>query len=638
MDTNNDKQKIISQITKEILNLELYDLIIQVTMDKKMFIRKFENESYQIYSILDKKRIDGISFIDFDNCAEILRERHRLGKNEDLIVFKVEYKYPGIKIPIIEYQIFDKNGKKKLNIFYCKNVKILYYIPKEINNYEDYKYNPEHQYYKDKCLLIDFNFSSAILLYDRKQEYNNNNMSLCESLCTFKGYINNNIICECNVKQKFNSFLNDNSDKYNLLYRFDLGEKNEKNFWTIFCFLNLKIKFSLLFIEYCIFYIIIFVLIISGALLFRIKGQKLIHKKIKSFAKIILMIKAEKGEINKDDARNIYLEQENEEEINENNKGEKEKNILYYNKEFNKVKTNKILKKIKGKKKYLIKFNKAQNTKKISTQGLNDISQNASSINSKSLLAKGNSSKSLINKVTQKKAIKNESFITPDYDLDNLTFKEAKLYDKRTFCQYYMSLIRTKHIIFFIFKPKYEFHTKIIRYCFLLFLFPFYLAINTCYVDKITIHNIYISKGSFNLLFNIRNIIYATLILYVLQKILYYFISIENEILEIKNAEGKNFIEIINEKIGIITMKCILFFAISLILLLLCGFYLSCFTAIFTTTKIHLIIRTIISLSFSLIIPLVLYLLPTSIRFYSFKRKSKHSEDFYLISQFLRIL
>jgi hypothetical protein len=85
-------------------------------------------------------------------------------------------------------------------------------------------------------------------------------------------------------------------------------------------------------------------------------------------------------------------------------------------------------------------------------------------------------------------------------------------------------------------------------------------------------------------------------------------------------------------------MKCILFFAISLILLLLCGFYLSCFTAIFTTTKIHLIIRTIISLSFSLIIPFVLYLLPTSIRFYSFKRKSKHSEDFYLISQFLRIL
>jgi hypothetical protein len=109
------------------------------------------------------------------------------------------------------------------------------------------------------------------------------------------------------------------------------------------------------------------------------------------------MIKTEKGKINKDDARNIYLEQENEEEINENNKGEKEKNILYYNKEFNKVKTNKILKKIKGKKKYLIKFNKAQNTKKISTQGLNDISQNASSINSKSLLAKGNSSKSLFN-------------------------------------------------------------------------------------------------------------------------------------------------------------------------------------------------------------------------------------------------
>ena len=78
---------------------------------------------------------------------------------------------------------------------------------------------------------------------------------------------------------------------------------------------------------------------------------------------------------------------------------------------------------------------------------------------------------------------------TPDYDLDNLDYKDAKLFDKRTFCQFYMSLIRNKHIIFFIFKPKYEFNSKIIRFCFLLFLFPLYLTINAFYVDKFTIHN-----------------------------------------------------------------------------------------------------------------------------------------------------
>ena len=70
-------------------------------------------------------------------------------------------------------------------------------------------------------------------------------MSLCENLCTFKGYENNYIKCECYVKQKFNSFLNVNSDKYNLIYRFNINEKNENNFWTINCVLNGKFKFSL---------------------------------------------------------------------------------------------------------------------------------------------------------------------------------------------------------------------------------------------------------------------------------------------------------------------------------------------------------------------------------------------------------
>ena len=209
LDTLLEKQKFISQTTKEILNLNLYELLFQASFDKKIFTRKFENESYQIYSLSNKKRVDGISYIDFDNCAEILKEKHRLGKDEDLIIFKIEYKYPDIKIPIIEYQIFDKNGKKKLNLFYCKNVKVLYYIPKKFNNYEDYKYNPEHEYYKEKCFQFDSNFPIDVLILDRKIAFNKNNISLCENLCTFKGYENNYIKCECYVKQKFNSFLND---------------------------------------------------------------------------------------------------------------------------------------------------------------------------------------------------------------------------------------------------------------------------------------------------------------------------------------------------------------------------------------------------------------------------------------------
>ena len=222
--------------------------------------------------------------------------------------------------------------------------------------------------------------------------------------------------------------------------------------------------------------------------------------------------------------------------------------------------------------------------------------------------------------------------------MDNLNFNNAKLYDKRTFWQYYISLIRTKHIIFFVFKPKYKFHSKIIRYCFLLFLFPLYLTINTFFVDKFTIQHIYNSKSSFDFSYNIQNIIYASFISYLVQIIFFNFFSVENDILVMKSIDTNNINKITNDIIQIVTIKCKLFFTICLILLNLCGFYISNFTVIFPKTKIHLIIRLIVSFSFSLVIPLILYFLPVSVRFYSLKRNSVYSECLYIISQYLQTL
>ena len=159
----------------------------------------------------------------------------------------------------------------------------------------------------------------------------------------------------------------------------------------------------------------------------------------------------------------------------EENKGDK-KNEIYYEQlmEINKSKTNKIFKRNKSKKKYIIKSNKAKNEKKFEILDLNDTTQNSSN-RQYIKFTKYNSSKSLIKDIIKKKTGINENLMKTDYDLDNLNFNNAKFYDKRTFWQYYISLIRTKHIIFFVFKPKYKFHSKIIRYCFLLFLFPLYL-------------------------------------------------------------------------------------------------------------------------------------------------------------------
>ena len=48
-----------------------------------------------------------------------------------------------------------------------------------------------------------------------------------------------------------------------------------------------------------------------------------------------------------------------------------------------------------------------------------------------------------------------------DGELNNLSYNLALKYDKRTYAQYYMSLLRTKHIIFFSFFNNNDYNSRI---------------------------------------------------------------------------------------------------------------------------------------------------------------------------------
>ena len=154
----------------------------------------------------NKYRDPELTYITLGECGKILRETNKLYEQDDIIIFKIEYKYPYFKIPIIEYNLFGLYGLRRLGLNACKNIKVNYFIPKLINNYEDYKYNPKNNYYYDICNPSSKEEITDLTLRDKKELFNNNNMSLCESICVYKGYVNNQIICECKIKHKFNFF------------------------------------------------------------------------------------------------------------------------------------------------------------------------------------------------------------------------------------------------------------------------------------------------------------------------------------------------------------------------------------------------------------------------------------------------
>ena len=142
-----------------------------------------------------------------------------------------------IKIPIVEYEIYHPETKEILNLNLCKETFIDISYPVSVNENELFKYDPNSSYYNDKCFPYTSIKKTDIILDDRKNEYNNYNLSLCEKNCTYNRYDKEKkrVICKCTPKTFFEELINFQIDKDKLLYKF-IVFKSSTNFNVIFCY------------------------------------------------------------------------------------------------------------------------------------------------------------------------------------------------------------------------------------------------------------------------------------------------------------------------------------------------------------------------------------------------------------------
>ena len=66
-----------------------------------------------------------------------------------------------------------------------------------------------------------------------------------------------------------------------------------------------------------------------------------------------------------------------------------------------------------------------------------------------------------------------------DYEMNNLKYKEALKVDKRTFFQYYFSLLKRKQILLFTFYTSNDYNARTIKISLFLFTFTLNYAVNT---------------------------------------------------------------------------------------------------------------------------------------------------------------
>ena len=321
-------ESFLKNITFYKINNNLFDAFIDniLSLGKPDYSLKEENLNFQLMSLNKQNEYENISFIDLGDCEIKLKNINNIDINESLIIAKFDLFNSGYSIPKIEYDVYNPVNNKKLELDICNDTKIDIKIPVSINENELYKYNISSDYYNDFCFPYTTEKGTDIILNDRKNEFVNNNMSLCEDDCqnTKYDYDTKKVICKCGVKSK-KSLINEiiiNNDK--ILKNF-INIKDKINLSIMKCF---KLVFSIKGIKENI----------GSYVLLSILGSDIVITilfKLKGYANIINNIQLVKNNI-ESNLNNSKRNKSN--EIKEKNKKMKEKKNEKTNKEKEKKK------------------------------------------------------------------------------------------------------------------------------------------------------------------------------------------------------------------------------------------------------------------------------------------------------------
>ena len=245
-----NKDKVIESLREEIISGKLDSLFSEIiNKTNQDLIAQFKDISYQITSTGNQKSnvYNNISSIDLGDCEENLKTIYNIDQNLSLIILKIDYHIDDLLIPIIGYEVYHPINYSQLNLNYCNNT-IKLHIPVEIEEDEVYKYDLNSDYYNDECFAYTTENGTDIILNDRKNEYIEQNLSLCENKCAYDGYniTTKKALCECETKIQIN-LISEILEEENLLANdVHTSENNNLNIGAMKCISLLFSKHGLI--------------------------------------------------------------------------------------------------------------------------------------------------------------------------------------------------------------------------------------------------------------------------------------------------------------------------------------------------------------------------------------------------------
>ena len=649
---NNPEEKdiIISNI-RELIKGGIDSIMLNISDgENKGIIIKDSDIVYQIIptTVQNNSIKDNISTIYLGECEKKLKKQNNISENEYLLIFKMDIYKEGSSVPIVEYEVYDSKTKNQLNLSICNDTKIEILIPVIIEENNINKYNSSDDYYNDICYTYTTESGTDIILTDRKNEFINNNMTICETKCEYEGYELDfkKAKCECEVKIKIPLMSEITINKNILMNKLDI--KNSLNIKILKCYKLLLSKNGLIgnigsYIILSIIFIISICLIIFLnkdyykiiAIIYRIisfNKNKTIISKINSF-KEKKIIKKKKWNKKKKKNKKQKSKKKKKKIINANNI-----NLIIMN---NKIEnSNKIIN--DSNMGHSPPKNRAKTNRKINYY-INNLQTNGEDLNGNSSykLKKNDKKKDKIEALNISKIDTGNDNIKMllkfnDYEINSLTYEEAKKFDKRGYIDYYFSLLRIKQTLIFSFYTSNDYNSKMVKICLFLFSFALYFTVSALFYSDSTMHKIYEDNGKFNFIYQIPQIIYSTLISSVINTIVSTLSLTEKNIISLKKGNNLKNQELI--VIKSIRIKYVFFFILSYLFLGLFWYYISCFCAVYRNTQIHLIKDSVISFVLCLIYPFFLCLIPGIFRIPALKPGKNDMKCLYKFSKIAQLI
>ena len=427
----------------------IYDLLnnINIIDINKGIDTKVYNINYTIIfssteNQKNQKKENNIT-IDFGECEYILKDYYNISYNDSLYIIQIIYDEEGMKISKVYYEVyyplFNIKNLTKLNLTLCKDTKVELYIKVKINDTLD-KYNASSGYYNDICYKAESEYGTDITLKDRRIEFINNNMSLCEENCDLVEYNYSIAIakCSCNIKTEISSNYDNIKFNKNEFFKNFIEINNYSNIWVMKCYyVVLKIKNLIKNYGFYILTLILIIYLITLLIFF-----------ISSYEKLIIDIHKLVGALNFSELSNNKKDYVN--------SPTKRKSKFRRNSKRISVKT---------------VFKRQDKKFKIEEFHSDLLKYNA-------IIMNNSNSNFNMKKIENNN---NDLLGTKDYELNSLDYEDALKLDHRNFIQYYLISLKCNHPIMFSFNSFNDYNSGIIKIFLFFFAFGFDLTINALF-------------------------------------------------------------------------------------------------------------------------------------------------------------